>query len=156
MVQLLSKYSLSEIIIVIILFALSLKTTISFFDWAKERIKKFTQKDNQYQELKQLIQEETKKKQEKFNLMQENMLSISNIIKDLYDKINLLISSDRDDIKSFITREYNYFVLQKGEIDHYSLEAIEKRYAHYVEEGGNSFVGNMMIELRKLPRKIAQ
>ena len=36
-------------------------------------------------------------------------------------------------------------------IDDYSLDCIERRYKHYIDEGGNSFIGQLMIEIRKLP-----
>ena len=45
--------------------------------------------------------------------------------------IHLLIASDKDAIKAFITREHHYFVYQKGWIDDYSLDCVEQRYQHY-------------------------
>ena len=38
-------------------------------------------------------------------------------------------------------------------IDDYSLDCIERRYKHYIDEGGNSFIGQLMIEIRKLPHQ---
>lgn len=56
----------------------------------------------------------------------------------------MLIDSDRDDIKSYITREHHYFCYQKGWIDDFSLDCCERRYKHYSDEGGNSFIGQFM------------
>ena len=67
--------------------------------------------------------------------------------------INLLIESDKDSIKSFIVKEHHYYT-QIGWVDDYSLDAIERRYKHYQEEGGNSFVHTLMAELRALPHSI--
>ena len=67
--------------------------------------------------------------------------------------IETLIESDKDDIKAYITKEHHYFVYQKGWIDDYSLDCIERRYDHYVAEGGNSFIKGLMEEIRNLPKK---
>ena len=71
----------------------------------------------------------------------------------LTDKINLLIDSDKDSIKSFITDRHHHFCYDKKWIDDYSLDCIEKRYKHYTDEGGNSFIHDLMKELRALPKQ---
>ena len=71
----------------------------------------------------------------------------------LTDKINLLIDSDKDSIKSFITDRYHHFCYDKKWIDDYSLDCIEKRYKHYTDEGGNTFINDLMKELRALPKQ---
>ena len=76
-----------------------------------------------------------------------------NVLQKLSEKINILIESDRDDIKSYITREHHYFCYKVGWIDDFSLDCIEKRYKHYIDEGGNTFVEDLMNELRALPKK---
>jgi hypothetical protein len=38
-------------------------------------------------------------------------------------------------------------------IDDFSLNCLEKRYEHYLAEKGNSFVHNLMDDLRALPKK---
>ena len=71
----------------------------------------------------------------------------------LSEKIDVLIASDRDDIRSFITKEHHYFCYEKGWIDNFSLECLENQYSHYVDEGGNSFIKAFMEELRRLPKQ---
>lgn len=68
----------------------------------------------------------------------------------------MLIDSDKDDIKSYITREHHYFCYQIGWIDDFSLDCLEKRYRHYADEGGNSFIEGFMDELRALPKQAPQ
>lgn len=153
MIDILTKYSLSQIIIFAILLILALKSMFSFFEWAKAKIMTIAKRENRYQQLQNMIAEEKRERKQELNAIHFNLSGLSQFVEKITQKIDLLLQSDRDDIKSFITRQYNYFVLQKKQIDHYSLQAIEKRYAHYVEEGGNSFVENMMIALRQLPRK---
>ena len=74
-------------------------------------------------------------------------------LKDLSDKIDMLINSDKDSIKAYITQRHHWFCYEKGWIDDFSLDCLEKRYQHYEDEGGNSFIGYFMDELRALPKK---
>lgn len=68
------------------------------------------------------------------------------------EQIDILIESDKEDIKAYITKEYNYWVFQRGKIDPYSLASIEARFASYRKEHGNTFVEDLVVEIRKLPK----
>ena len=63
-----------------------------------------------------------------------------------------MVESDKDDIKAWITEKHHFYCYEKRHIDDYSLDCIEKRYAHYQDEGGNSFVEDLMKDIRKLPK----
>lgn len=67
-------------------------------------------------------------------------------------QVDLLVSSDMADIKSYITQKYNEF-MALGYIDVHSFEACQKRFEYYQLEGGNSFVEQLMEELKRLPRR---
>ena len=84
--------------------------------------------------------------------MGDNIEELSGAVDRLAEKVELLTESDKDDIKAFITREYHYFCEQKKWIDDYSMDCIEKRFEHYQQEGGNTFVGTLVEQLRSLPR----
>ena len=164
MVELLTTYDLSEILMFIVLFAIAFKTVSSFIDWARDKRKKVTLKEMQPDELAKQIAQETKDREQQIQELKiqrekegaelrQQIVGIAAQVSSLTDKINLLVESDKDDIKAFITREYHYFCEQKGWIDDYSMDCIERRYSHYVEEKGNSFVKELMEQLRALPRK---
>ena len=91
-------------------------------------------------------------KEEKIELLKP----VAKILNDLSAKIDMLIDSDKDDIKSYITREHHYFCYQVGWIDDFSLDCLERRYEHYADEGGNSFIEGFMNELRALPKQSPQ
>lgn len=143
MIQLLSNYSVGEILIFIIAIALAIKEFVQFKDWAKIRT---TQAVKQAQQPKQI--------KEKMQQHQEQISDIQTDIKDIKDSINLLIESDKDDIKQSLTKDHHYFCYKLKSIDDYSLDCMERRYSHYTDEGGNSFVETLMNEVRALPRKI--
>lgn len=77
---------------------------------------------------------------------------IKNDLDEVKKNINLLITSDKDDIRSWITDKYHCFI-KLGYIDDFSLDCLERRFKSYKQEGGNTYVDSMMEELRALPRK---
>lgn len=135
MLDLITHFSLSQFLIFIILLALAFKEAYSFLEWLNEKgIKIFK---NKYQT--------PKDKEQTINKLEQN-------VEQLTKKVNILLDSDKDDIKAFITRQHHYFCYQLKEIDDQSLDCIEKRFTHYQQEGGNSYIKNLMEELRELPK----
>ena len=142
MQQLLQNFSISQILMFIVILAAATKGLISFIDWAKERITKQVHKQDKPD---QILARTAQNKQE-LDQIKHQLGSMKKILE-------LLTNSDKDAIKSFITKEHHYFCYKLGYIDDYSMDAIERRYSHYKEQGGNSFVHDLMQELRALPKK---
>ena len=89
------------------------------------------------------------------NINAQHILDRQELIKKIDETnatISVLLASDKDDIKSWITEKHHYFCYERKCIDYQSLDCIEKRYGHYVDEGGNSFVADLMNEIRALPK----
>ncbi len=128
-----------------VLFALAIKGVISFFEWGHIRMRKAVHKMEQPELVKNSIQENA-----------DDIDKIYTSLERLEKKVDVLTKSDRDDIKAFITREHHYFCYMKGWIDDYSLDCIERRYGHYEEQGGNSFITGLMKEIRALPKQEAK
>lgn len=141
MLDLLQEYTANDLITIIIILSLTLKGGLTFIDWCILRMKKFVYKSDEPTRLKDDIASHS-----------EDIKELKESLKQLNKQVQLLIDSDKDDIKAFLTREHHYFVYQKQWIDDYSLECIEKRYNHYKEEGGNSFIKGFMEEIRALPK----
>lgn len=138
MLELLNNYSLTEIIVFIVILALSIKGIIDFYDWAKKRIqtpvdKIYTEKEMQKQVL-------------------DTLKSHNEQIESMSKAIDILIRSDKDDIKSWITEKHHYFCYDLGYIDDYNYQCIEARYTHYKEEDGNTFIDGFMEDIRALPK----
>ena len=153
MQTLITHYSLSEIILFAIILALAVKGFITFFDWAYARLKTIYWRDFSSTAEKEKIQQRFEKGAETMKALQENQQKTDCTLQELSSKINCLILSDRDDIKSYITRQHHYFCYRMGWIDDFSLNCIEKRYSQYREYGGNSFIENFMQQLRHLPKE---
>lgn len=142
MQELLQNFSIGQILMFIVILATAIKGTISFIDWARDRLRKQVyEKDKPSKILKK-----TQENKQKLDQIEKELDTVKKILQ-------LLTNSDKDAIKSFITKQHHYFCYKLKYIDDYSLDAIEKRYAHYQEQGGNSFVKDLMEELRALPKK---
>lgn len=151
MIALLQHYSLSDILMFTVFLALAVKSLISFFDWAYVYIKKFFNIHYSKINQKEALERRLQKGSQVMTELKNNQQTTDEILKNLSAKIDLLINSDKDDIKSYITREHHYFCYKLGYIDDFSLDCIEKRFKHYSDEGGNSFIENFMKDLRALP-----
>lgn len=148
MAELITNYSWSEIILFVIAFAAAIKGVVTFWDWGKDRLRKVYDKEDKIEEIKSLIVENKKQMNEFSNIQAQTI----NEIQHLKENITNLTASDKDDIKAWITEKHHHFCYEIKYIDDYSLDCIEKRYAHYVDEGGNSFISKLMEEIRNLPK----
>lgn len=141
MLEILSTYSIAEILTIIIALAFTVKGTVSFYDWAKERLQKMFHKEIQQESVQQKIEALSNKQEQ-----------IVDALEKLTNKVDTLIDSDKDDIKAYITDKHHYYVYEQKWIDDYSLDCINRRYNHYTTEGGNSFIKTLMKELEALPK----
>ena len=156
MLDLLQHYSISEIFLFIVLLALAFKGIVTFFEWLQERIKKaFNIKFGKISE-KERMNKRIENGEIFMNELREHQKQNDETLQGLSKKIDMLVESDRDDIKAYITKEHHKFCYDKGWIDDFSLDCLEKRFKHYADEGGNSFICGFMQELRALPKRPPQ
>lgn len=173
MINLLEKYSLSEILMFLAIFAVAIKEFIQFVDWAKKKIEEIGQEeliDQKQQEILDEYDEAIKNNDKRIELLENQISALSDRVNTLENnvqtlstklntldiignKLDILLSSDMENIKSYITEKHHYFCYQKGWIDDYSLECCENRFKYYKKEGGNSFISTLMDELRALPKR---
>lgn len=143
--ELFNTFSGTSIVIFIVMLAFAIKGVVTFVDWGYERLKQYFDKKHSTQESKEKILE-------KLDSHSKDILEIKEAFAQQQKLINLLVNSDRDDIKAWITEKHHFYCYEKKYIDDYTLDCIEKRFRHYEDEGGNSFVATLMQEIRSLPK----
>ena len=156
MKALLDNYSLTEIVIFVILFALAMKEAISLVDWFRARFKAQFEKDNQVKEEHEKLEDEINdlnKFYEEKKKVDDGFEAINKAIALINESIAMLIDSDKESIKAYITERHHHFVYDRGWIDDYSMDCLERRFKIYEKEHGNSFVEDLMNELRGLPKR---
>ena len=135
MLELFATYSVGQIIIFIIILLLAIKEFFSLIDFFNNRAKS-------------LFDREKKK--------QENDVSLQELVKKMDEisaRLNLLTESDKDDIRGWIVEKYHYCQALDIPIDSFTMDTIEKRYQHYKDEGGNSYITHIMEELRSMAKE---
>ena len=143
--NLLSTYSLDQILVFIIMLSLAVKGGVDFYDWVKKRFNTtIIDRENQNKKKEEITENIDKL----FEMQKEQSAAIDKLTK----SVDLLLRSDRDDIKAWITQQHHHYCYELKYIDDFSLDCIEKRYAHYKAEGGNSFIEDLMTDLRSLKK----
>lgn len=66
------------------------------------------------------------------------------------EKIDQLLVSNEDSIKSWIVTLYKQRKKDPSGLDSMQMDLLERRFAHYIKLGGNSYVDNLMQELREI------
>lgn len=153
MLELLQHFSIEQILLFTVLAAAAFKGTVSWIDWFKEKGDKAFENKNQKLTLQKSVENLAKTQKEMRCDIDQCQAQLRETINEIKGSIDLLKASDRDDIKAYIIKEHHYFCYQLGYIDDYNLDCLERRYSHYQEEGGNSFVSDLMNDIRLLPKK---
>ena len=152
MIELLETFSIKEILIFVVILALAIKGVIDFIDWVKKRIRKNYKAEQLKSNRTTHVNSQIKNCDARIDELGERVDTIVERIDYLIDNIELLSESNKDAIKSYITKEHHCFCYEQKWIDDYSLDCLEKRFAHYIKLGGNSFIKDLMEELRSLPK----
>ena len=152
MLELLGTYSLTQIVTFIVLLAIAVKEGITLVIWFKDLFKKKFNEDMKNTVATKKHNEQICKIKEDIQLLIQNQEKIFEEIKLFKQQLEVIIESDKDDIKSWITEKHHFYCYEIKWIDDYSMDCIEKRYRHYKDEGGNSFIEELMNELRSLPK----
>ena len=152
MLELLGTYSLTQIVTFIILLAIAVKEGITLVIWFKDFFKKKFNDDMKNTVATKERNEQICKIKEDMQTLIDSQEKIFKEIESFKQQLEMIIESDKDDIKSWITEKHHFYCFEKKWIDDYSMDCIEKRYGHYKDEGGNSFIEELMNELRSLPK----
>lgn len=152
MLELLGTYSLTQIITFIVLLAIATKEGITLVIWFKDFFKKKFNDDMKNTVVTKEQGEQIDKVKESMQILIDNQEKIFKEMELFKQQLEMIIESDKDDIKSWITEKHHFYCFERKWIDDYSMDCIEKRYGHYKDEGGNSFIKELMNELRSLPK----
>ena len=145
MIEALESLGLTNIVIIILILLFGIKELLELIDFFKGRNKQAFQSVKEEEEIKQLIKDTAGK-------LTDIQKHFDGVVEEHNKTLKMLVASDRDDIKGYITEKFHYFT-ELGYIDDFSMEVLERRFEHYIAEGGNSFIEAMMNQLRALPRK---
>jgi hypothetical protein len=117
--------------------------------WKEERTNRVNQQiEEQNQE--QAQQNAIAELSSKMDLILEKLGSIEERLQKAENRLDKLTESDMHDIKAWIVDQYHKFFIGQGWIDAFSAETLDRRYEDYKDEGGNSYIDNLMAQLHTL------
>ena len=105
--DLLTQFSIEQIILFIIALATSIKAITTFWDWAVDRLRKIFNKESEEKQDKKDIAKRIIENEQKINELSNSYKNTEQQIQELKDIIQMLIQSDKDDIKSWITEQHH-------------------------------------------------
>ena len=159
--SLFEQYTVQEVVIGMIMIIVATKSSFDFFDWVKLKYKERFDKDYQQKVAESLSKEHYESCQKRFQESIEAYDRMDKKIDTLTEQINTrltlietsmkrLTDSDMHDIKSWIVEKHHKLIEQQW-VDDFTMDTIERRYADYKAEGGNSYIKSLMEEIRALP-----
>lgn len=136
MVQFFQQYTIEVTIIFLFMFGTALKQGYELVQYFRNKTVDHVDKIREQEEtLEQVI-----------NNMQQQQKQLQSIT----DKIDELLVSDKDSIKSWIVMLYKQYKKDPSGLDSMQMDLLERRFSHYKKEGGNSYIDNLMQELREI------
>lgn len=148
MEELLARFELTDIIIMLTLLIIGVEKLIKAIDWLRARFRKSYDEENI---LKEEVEDLNKFYEEK-KVVDDGFAKVNARIDSICDLVNMLVESDKESIKAYITERHHFFVQERKWIDYHSMDCLERRFAIYEKEHGNSFVEDLMNDLRQLPK----
>jgi hypothetical protein len=117
--------------------------------WREERDRR---RNQQIEEQNQELASEAAMNEinETLKLILEKITSIESRLTSAEARLDKLTESDMHDIKAWIVDQYHKFYIGQGWIDAFSAETIDRRYEDYKDEGGNSYIDNLIAQLHTL------
>ena len=86
----------------------------------------------------------------RMDVLESNVAKLTTTSDQLADLLKLLVESDQQNIKAWMKDQHEKW-MARGYIDNFSLDLMEKRYAIYKKEHGNSWALDIMTDIRALP-----
>lgn len=142
METLLQTYSGTQIILFVFLLAIAFKEVLELIKYYKKEGLSFLTKEKKNEEQDLQIAKNSEKLDE-----------ILDKLELLQDKVCQLEQSDKDGIKAWIVYRYREIQKHPEQLDSMGMDLLERRFQHYKKEGGNSYIEELMENIRDIYKK---
>ena len=136
MSELLKNFDITTILLVLFMTAVAIKEVFELYHYFYDKIYgKYEKQDNE---------------KDTIDNLSTTLASVLQQVKDIDKKINLLQESDKDAIKSWIVGLYHKYKENPKELGAMQMDLLERRYGHYKDQGGNSYIDQLVEGLRTI------
>lgn len=151
---LLTQYSGADVVIIVFLVLIAVKFIWETIDWFRNKLKDKYEDDEENKDKYEKVIDEIRALNVNVEGLAKEMVSSNdsfrsdlNDVKDnLYDINQRLLETMRSQI---IDKHHKY--MAAGKITDFSLQSLERQYNYYSSAGGNTFIDNLMDDIRSLP-----
>lgn len=136
MSELLKNFDITTILLVLFMTAVAIKEVFELYHYFYDKIYgRYEKQDNE---------------KDTIDNLSATLASVLQQVKDIDKKINLLQESDKDAIKSWIVGLYHKYKENPKELGAMQMDLLERRYDHYKDQGGNSYIDQLVEGLRTI------
>ena len=135
MIELLGAYSIKDIIVFIFMIGVAIKEARQLWIYYKK------------------VRDESYENDHKDETQDEYIKKNQQTIEKLSKSMALLIESDKDGIKAWIVSKYHQFKEHPEQLDDIEWDLLNKRFNHYKEQGGNSYIEDLMTIMEQIYKK---
>lgn len=154
--NLFTQFSIESIILMILGIVVTFKFVSELWDWLYARIKKHFNIQTEKQQQEEQDRKNLKKLENNLNIFMDKMYKkyddLSSTASQLIEQQERTTERLQENTRSFIIDKHHYFCYQVKAIDDLNLQSLERRYMYYKADRGDSFIDQLMEEIRQLPR----
>lgn len=147
-----TQYSAGELIILVILIAFILKTLNELGDYFYKKAKSYFGIQNDKEKWQAGVIDSLQNIKEDMQTLRQQNEQTHLRQKEIETSIALIQERLQENTRSYLIDAHHKFCYEIHAIDELNLQAMERRYLYYKTAGGNSFVDNLMDEVRRLPK----
>lgn len=151
-----AQFSIESIILIILGLVVAFKFISELWDWTYARIKKHFNIQTEKQQQDEQDRADIKKLENDLSIFMDKMYekhdTLGVTVNNLIEQQERTTERLQENTRSFIIDKHHYFCYQIKAIDDLNLQSLERRYMYYKADGGDSFIDQLMEEIRKLPR----
>lgn len=151
--DLFTQYTIEDTLVFLAYLCAAVYGFIQFIDWVTKRIHQKYDADTKEEKIHQKLEAEFERLSEDQKRIDESYERINQSLKELNGRMDQLVDSGKENIRSYITEKHHLFCYEKKWIDDYSLDCLEKKFENYKAWHGNSFIAGLMDEIRDLPKQ---
>lgn len=149
---LLTQHSVEELILLIIIILFVLKVLNELFSYFYDKAKNYFGIKNEQESWEKGVSESLQDISDEIKVLKEQNKKTHQHQKDIDAAIALVQERLQENTRSYLIDAHHKFCYEVHAIDDLNLQAMERRYLYYKTAGGNSFVDNLMDEVRTLPK----
>ena len=147
-----SHLTTEQVILLVVALILIIKTVWSAVEWIWKKIKNQFDINTEKDKWEKNITASLEKLNKKIDVLEQQNQKTHEEQEAIKDSLSLVQERLQENTRSFLIDAHHKFCYQWKAIDDINLQSIERRYLYYKTAGGNSFIDNLIDEIRALPR----